>query len=147
MHVVRQCKTWLTQHPKSLAAFELLQIVKKLSTIKSLEESGYWLLELYKWNEVHHSFINEKTYDSNQTRFWYKHKMLRKARHLLIKAIPNLFHYLDDPTIPKTSNRLESFFGHLKDKLRVHRGLSYSHKRNFIKWYLFFKNEQGKEFY
>ena len=146
VHVVRQCKTWLTQRPQSIAAFELLQLVKKLSTIKSLEESSSWLLQLHKWNEFHQVFIHEKTYNSDKNRFWYKHKMLRKARHLLIKAIPNLFYYLDDPSIPATSNRLESFFGHLKDKLRVHRGLSFFHKRNFIKWYLYFQNEKSKKF-
>ena len=34
-----------------------------------------------------------------------------------------MFHYLDDPANPYTTNRLESFFGHLKKKLDIHRGL------------------------
>ena len=51
-----------------------------------------------------------------------------------------MFHYLDDPKIPYTTNRLEAFFTHLKEKLEIHRGLRPQAKRNFIKWYLHFKN-------
>ena len=39
-----------------------------------------------------------------------------------------MFKFIDHPDIPKTSNALESFFGHLKDNLRVHRGLSLKKK-------------------
>ena len=40
-----------------------------------------------------------------------------------------MFKFIDHPDIPKTSNALESFFGHLKDNLRVHRGLSFEHQQ------------------
>ena len=51
-----------------------------------------------------------------------------------------MFHYLDNPAIPNTTNRLENYFAHLKDKLTLHRGLRFEAKKNFIKWYLHFKN-------
>jgi hypothetical protein len=53
------------------------------------------------------------------------------------KALPHMFHYLENDRIPKTTNRLESFFGHLKGHLAR---LSVKHRKNFIKWYLYFKN-------
>ena len=56
------------------------------------------------------------------------------------KAQPNMFQYLSNSKIPKTSNGIESFFGHLKDNLSIHRGLSLDHRNNFIKWYLYYKN-------
>ena len=37
-----------------------------------------------------------------------------------------MFHYLDNNRIPKSTNGLESFFGHLKGNLNIHRGLSYA---------------------
>lgn len=40
---------------------------------------------------------------------------------------------------------LESFFGHLKDNLRIHRGLSQDHMDNFVKWYLYFADEKKKK--
>lgn len=141
VHVVRQCKTWLTQHPQSFAAMEFLTLVKQLHLIKTLQQSGLWLAALWHREKKHKSFIDEKVFKENG-RYWYKHKMLRKARYLLHKSIPNLFHYLDNPAVPRTTNRLESFFSHLKDKLRVHRGLTIRHRRNFIQWYLFFQNQK-----
>ena len=51
-----------------------------------------------------------------------------------------MFHFLNDPEIPYTTNRLENYFGHLKEKLTLHRGLRLMAKREFIKWYLHFKN-------
>lgn len=57
-----------------------------------------------------------------------------------------MFQYLDNPKIPKSTNGLESYFGHLKDNLSIHRGLSYKHRKNFIKWYLYFRNKEIKRF-
>jgi hypothetical protein len=81
------------------------------------------------------------------------HKALLKAIKktypdviLILKAIPNMFHYLNDEQIPATTNRLENYFGHLKEKLTLHRGLRMQAKRNFIKWYLHFKNNPNKFF-
>ena len=62
----------------------------------------------------------------------------------LKRAIPNLFTFVDHPGLPKTTNALEAFFGHLKDQLRLHRGLSETRVDNFIKWYLYFNDEKKK---
>ena len=51
-----------------------------------------------------------------------------------------MFHYLDNEKMPKSTNGLESFFGHLKGHLNVHIGLSKGHRKDFVRWYLFFKN-------
>ena len=56
-----------------------------------------------------------------------------------------MFKFIDHTDIPKTSNALESFFGHLKDNLRIHRGLSFEHQQAFVKWYLHFNNEKKKK--
>ena len=70
--------------------------------------------------------------------------MIRRVRRLLINAFPNMFHYLQDNQIPKSTNALESFFGHLKNNLSIHRGLTYHNRRNFIKWYMHLRNEKDK---
>ena len=56
----------------------------------------------------------------------------------------NLFQYIDNPGLPRTTNSLEAFFGHVKDQLRLHRGLSETRVDNFIKWYLYFNDEKKK---
>ena len=69
--------------------------------------------------------------------------MVRKAYVHIKKALPDMFHFLDNPRIPKTTNALEPFFEHLKENIALHRGLSYEHYRNYVKWYLFFRNKDN----
>jgi len=35
-----------------------------------------------------------------KARFWYTHKNLHAAYSLILKDIPDMFHYLDDPENP-----------------------------------------------
>lgn len=49
-----------------------------------------------------------------------------------------------DVKIPSSTNSLESFFGHLKGNLNIHRGLSLKNRKNFLKWYLYYKNQINK---
>ena len=44
----------------------------------------------------------------------------------------------------KTRKMRCPYFGHLKDHLRLHRGLSNEHFKDFVKWYLFLQSNQGK---
>jgi len=50
-----------------------------------------------------------------------------------------LFHYLDNPKIPKLTNGLECRFSYLKNNPRAHRGLSKEHRKSFLLWYDWFK--------
>ena len=140
VHIKRQSRTWLTVSPKSPVAQELLHLSNRITGLKTYEQSNQWLADIYHWYERSNIYVNEKAFNPDTGRYWYRHKMLRQTASLIIKAIPNMFHYLDNAQIPYTTNRLESFFGHLKEKLEIHRGLRPKAKRNFIKWYLHFKN-------
>lgn len=121
VHIKRQSQTWLTRRPKSAAAKELLCLSKRITGIKTYEQSNQWLADLYHWHKSNLLYVNEKAFNPDTGRFWYRHKMLHQTASLIIKAIPDMFHYLDDPQIPYTTNRLETFFGHLKEKLEIHR--------------------------
>lgn len=142
VHIQRDCRIWLTQKPKSDAGFQLKLITSKLHKINSHYRLALWLLELQKWNELFEEYINEKSINYETGRYWYTHKMVRRAFMTIKRALPNMFHYLDNTNIPKSSNSIESFFGHLKGHLNIHRGLSYKHRKQYIMWYLFFKNKQ-----
>lgn len=140
IHIQRMCRIWLTMQPKSEAGIELKYIVGKLHRINTREDWGYWIVSLIKWNSKHESFLKEKSYSPLTGRYWYKHKMVRRCFTVIKRALPNMFHYLDNPSIPKSTNGIESFFGHLKNHVQIHRGLSKQHRKSFIKWYLFFNN-------
>ncbi|WP_397445623.1 hypothetical protein [Polaribacter sp. R77954] len=97
---------------------------------------SYWLLSLDKWHQNYKEYINEKSYKPETGRYWYTHKMVKRA-------LPNMFRYLDNPRIPKSTNSIESFFGHMKGLLNIHRGLPYKHRKQYLMWYLYFKNEKN----
>jgi transposase-like protein len=145
VHVQREVLIWLTKNPKSEAGKELRSIACSLNKITDKEEWGYWIVKLIKWEEKHRAYLNQKTYpEDDSKKAWFTHKMVRKSFVHIKRALPDLFHYLDNPNIPKSTNALESFFGHLKTNLRQHRGLSKEHFKCYIKWYLFFKNNRDK---
>lgn len=146
VHIQRMCQIWLSSSPKSQAGIELRKVVLELNRINTAEQRDYWIVSLFRWHEQYRDFIAEKSFNEATGRYWYTHKMVRRSFSVIRKALPNMFHYIDNNRIPKSTNGLESFFGHLKGNLNVHRGLSLTHRKNFIKWYLYFKNTSNKRF-
>lgn len=146
IHIQRMCRIWLSANPKSNAGIDLKRIVSQLHLIQNETQKQIWLRQLVDWYQEYQDFVNEKSYNPKTGRYWYKHKMVRRSFTVIRKALPNMFQYLENPRIPKSTNGLESFFGHLKSNLRVHRGLSKQHRKNFIKWYLYFRNSSNLRF-
>ena len=140
VHVKRQCRAYLSNRPKLEASKELLFISNQITIIKTPEQCSLWLLQLHNWYQIHKNTLVEQSFNPLNNDYWYTHKGLHQAYTLISNALPHLFTYLNDPEIPATTNRLESFFKHLKEKLLLHSGLRLEAKRNFIKWYLHFKN-------
>lgn len=66
---------------------------------------------------------------------------LRSAYRSLVRNTPWLFTFRRHPElhIPPTTNSCDGWFSHLKEKVRIHRGLSPARRRKLI-WYLL---EQG----
>lgn len=144
VHVKRQCRAYLSSKPKLDASISLLKIVNKTTHIEQQEQCSLWLLELHNWYQEYSNVLLEESVNETTLKAWYTHKGLHQAYTLLFNALPNLFCYLNDDQIPKTTNRIESYFKHLKGKLLLHSGLRYEAKRNFIKWYLHFKNNPSE---
>lgn len=144
VHVKRQSGSWLGQYPKIDISKELLHISRQITRLESINQVNDWLIYFYKWHQQNKSFINEQSMSEQTGRMWYTHKNLHAACSHIINAIPHLFSYINDPEIPKTTNELEGYFTHLKEKLTLHRGLRFEKKKNFIRWYIHFKNEQKK---
>ncbi len=143
-HIANEICLWLTQKPQSEAARELRELVCYLSKVKSHEEAQLWMRAFIDWHSKYEEYINEKSVDEQSGRWWYTHKMLHRSASHIMRAMPNMFNYTRYPNVPKTSNSIEAFFGHLKDHLRLHRGLSDAHFKDFVKWYLFLQSNQGK---
>ena len=141
-HIQRMARVWLTSRPQSNCAKELLVLTQQLMRLHTLELLYQWMFDVHCWEIRHWDFIHERTINPITLRSWYKHKMIRRVRTLLKRAWPDMFHYVTNPKIPKTTNALEGYFSHLKNHLNIHRGLTMQHRIGFIKWYLFFNNSR-----
>ncbi len=144
-HIERECLGWLTQNPKTSAGIKLRSIACMIGYIKTHNDARGWIKDLKEWHDEYEEFIKEKSISPTTGERTYTHENVRKAYLHMYRAIPDMFRFLDNPRIPKTTNALESFFGHLKDHMRLHRGLSFDHHRNFVKWYLYFRNNEQKK--
>lgn len=136
------CLLWLTRYPQHPAGQELRRLVLLILKIKTRNDRIYWIRELNQWHERYKDYLNEKTYNSETERYWYTHKMLRRSYLTIKRALPNMFHYLLNPKIPRSTNGIEGYFSHLKNHLEIHRGLTVKNRINFIRWYIFLSNEK-----
>ena len=142
VHIQRMCLNWLTRYPKYIAGQELRKLVLMLLKIKSQNDKMFWIQEFNDWFERHKEYINQKTVNLETDRYWYTHKLLKRSHSTIKSALPNMFHYLINSKIPKTTNGIEGYFSHLKNHLDIHRGLTTKNRMNFIKWYVFLTNEK-----
>ena len=133
VHVQRQGLSWCRRNPKRTDAKHLRELLLKLTEVKTKDESLRFIKGFYAWENRFGTGI-----ESSRNRGWVFSDIIR-ARSMVIKAIPNLFHYIDNPMIARSTNALEGYFSRVKEHYRLHRGLSKTNKVNYFKWYFFLK--------
>lgn len=133
VHVQRQGLMWCRQKPKRFDAKELRHIFLQVPCIKSYEQRDNLLEQIYKW-ELRYGGVIDAQPERGKV-----FSDLKRARSMLLKAIPNMFQYLDDPSIPPTTNGLEGYFARLKQHYRHHRGMTPPKRRNYFQWYFHFR--------
>ena len=133
VHIQRQGLSWLRQKPKRIEALELRDLLLKVLLIKTKEQSENFIKGFAAWEG---RFGPELKVSRNRGRVFSD---LLRARTMLINALPYMFNYLEDPGISRTTNALEGYFGRLKQKYRMHRGLSVSKRKSYFSWYLYLK--------
>ncbi len=143
VHIQRMCLLWLTANPTYDAGKELRPLVLMIHRIETHNDKLFWIQSLSDWEIKFKDFLKEKSYKMETGRYWFKHRLIRRSFFTMKRALPNMFHYLDNSNIPKTTNGIESYFGHLKNHLDLHRGLTKNNRINFIKWYIYFRNKSN----
>ena len=140
-HILRQGTSWLRRFPKDPAARALRDIILTVTTISDLTLKELFLKHFVLW---------EQTYGTYTQSLDGHHKVwsdLQKARSLIINALPNMFHYLDDPKIAFTSNKQEGLFSIVKILFRNHRGVKKANRENYFRWYFYFKNKKNTNYF
>ncbi len=121
---------YLTRNPKLEAGIELRKIVMSLCHTNEMLFSE----QLQQWHKQWQCFLKERTVNPDTKRWHYTHKRLRSAYRSLKNNLPYLFAYHRYPelNIPNTTNSLDGLFAHLKDCVRIHRGLKNDLKTKLI---------------
>lgn len=128
-HAIQSVVRYLTKKPQTVAGQVLLALVKTLPHTNKDDFTN----RLMRYWYTYYQFIHEKTIDPYNTRKWtYTHRRLRSALHSLRLTLPYLFTYEQDQAIPTTTNTCDGHFSHIKDLLRVHRGLRQQLKYQII---------------
>lgn len=137
VHIERQLRAWLSQNPRTQAGKDLRAVIAGLATIPNHQAKDRFVAQWRSWCSRYESFLNERTYFKGTRRRWqYTHRNLRRCRSLVARALPDMWHYLDDARIPKDTNGLEGRFGALKQHYRQHRGLSKHKRAAYLSWYV-----------
>lgn len=128
VHMERLVINGTTRRPQLEAGQVLLALIRTIH--KTNKRIFMRRLDLYI--EKYREFLNQKSIAPETGVSFWTHKNLRKAVMSLQRFAPYLFAYETDKDIPKTTNAPEGHFSHIKDVLRVHRGLSRKQKEKVI---------------
>jgi hypothetical protein len=129
VHVQRQGLSWCRVNPKRADAKALRMIFLDVMSIRTKKERDQLLSRIRDWEEMYGEDIAKAP---ERGRVFSD---VKRARSMLMRALPNMFHYLDHPAIPPTTNGLEGYFSRLKGHYRQHRGLSPEKRNAYFDWY------------
>ncbi len=122
-------RRYITRNPRTECGMDINILMRDLKN-KTEKEFRETLEEI---KIKHRDFLAEKNEKGE-----FLHKRIRSALRSLKKHLPYLFAYKNHPdlNIPNTTNRLEGKFSHLKEKVKIHRGLRKDRRKKMIKFIL-----------
>jgi hypothetical protein len=129
VHIQRQGLAWCRRSPKTAYARRLRLIFLQVTRIRTEDDRDIFLDAVTDWERIYGSTIR---YRPETGRVFSD---IKRARSMLLRALPEMFHYLDDPQIPNSTNGLEGYFSRLKSHYRQHRGLREQKRGNYFDWY------------
>lgn len=133
VHVQRQGLSWCRMQPKRTEAKLLREIFLQLCFVKTELQVENFIKMVDRWEA---DFGYQVSNSTNRGRVFSD---IIRARSMLLKALPNLFHYVSNLKIPRSTNAIEGYFSRMKEIYRLHRGLSKDSRKNYFKWFFFLK--------
>lgn len=135
VHIQRQGLMWCRRFPKRTDAKHLRKLFQGITYIRTLEDRAKFLSDFEIWEQ---RFGRRLISRPERGKVFSD---IKRARSMLLKALPDMFHYLDIPDISKTTNGPEGYFSRLKRNYRCHRGLTPKKRKNYFKWFFILKQK------
>ena len=135
VHIQRQGLMWCRINPKTTDAKKLRKLFAEITNINDVKSKKIFIEKLMVWEEKYGNKISR-----GKERGWV-FSDLKRARSMILKSLPDMFHYLEDKNIPRTSNAAEGFFKLAKDRYKIHQGLAREKKKNFFLWFFYFRKQ------
>ncbi len=133
VHVQRQGLSWCRRVPKTASGRELRSLFRSITDIDTRSDQESFLNEYLCWEKKYGQAIGLRPERGKVF------SDIKRARSMLLKALPDMFHYLDNHDIPRSTNGLEGYFSRLKRHYGQHRGLSNEKWDNYFAWYFHFR--------
>ena len=113
--------------------------LKKLMLNLSEQEPQEFIDRFFYLKEKYQYFLKQRNDKDN-----FRHQAIRSAFASITYHLEYLFTYKEHPNlnISNTTNNLEGKFSHLKERVKIHRGLTKNRKKKAIEFLL--KNYEGK---
>jgi len=143
--------------PIQMCLFHQKAIVRRYITDKPRSKCGKDLKELMYLlckPELQQEFIDQFYFLQSKYQYvlnqrnelgHYRHNALRSAFRSIDSNMLYLFTYTDfkNSNIPPTNNHLEGMFGHIKERIKIHRGLDKNRKKKAVRFLLKNWGRQG----
>ena len=129
-HQVQIVLRYTTRNPKTQCGIDLKNLIL---TLKSSTKKQF-ISDFKTLQETYNGFLNEYTINPTTNRKSYSHKSLRSAFRSTNSHLKDLFTFQDYPdlNIQPTSNSCDGSFSQWKPKIKLHRGISLSRKKQII---------------
>lgn len=123
-------RRYITDRPRSQCGKDLKELMHLLCKPKFQQE---FIDQFYKLHDQYHYFLLQRNEFGH-----YRHNALRAAFRSIDSNMLFLFTYSDirNSNIPPTINHLEGLFGHLKERVKIHRGLDRERKKKAVRFLL-----------
>lgn len=140
-HLHRDVINAIGRFPKDQRVKDLKKIADHIWLIESKEALRWWRNKLQTWTHQNRDFLTE-TKHLDTGGWWYIHKGVRKAVRILVSLPDMSFKFLDNPLMPKTTNKLEGSISVLSRKHNLHKGLKRERVKPFLQWFIYFYNRK-----
>jgi hypothetical protein len=132
VHIQRQGLSWCRTSPRTTYARRLRKIFLQVTKIKTPADRDMFLTAVVDLEAKFGSQIAVRRERG------HVFSDIKRARSMLFRALPDMFHYLDNSSIPISTNGLEGYFSRLKAHYRQHRGVKKEKRINYFQWYFHF---------